>query len=387
MIKTTLRWLVLLVALALAATSLLMVFKAPVWLDWRLRMLVGMLVGECGLWFALLPLSFGTAAWLMRRGRPALAATTLGVCAVACVLMLKPTAQAWWLARAMPAQLAAAFGPAAPERAPFSLAACFARAPERVTVKTMKYTDLLKLEFYHAVGRSPAPCIVALHGGAWYLGDRKESRAIQQSNRWLAQHGYAVASIDYRLVPQAIWPAQRDDVLAAIAFLRERATELEIDPARIVLLGRSAGGQLAEAVAYAAHDSGICGVIALYAPADMKLGWDSSSTTDSFNQRQILQQFLGGTPATARDAYESSSGARLVSPGAPPTLLLHGQVDTIVPDGQSELMARKLAAAGVPHTLILLPWATHGFDYINFDSPGAQITTYAMEWFLSVVTR
>ena len=189
------------------------------------------------------------------------------------------------------------------------------------------------------------------------------------------------------MVPQAIWPAQRNDVLAAIAFLRERATELEIDPARIVLLGRSAGGQLAEAVAYAAHDSGICGVIALYAPADMKLGWDSSSTTDSFNQRQILQQFLGGTPATARDAYESSSGARVVSPGAPPTLLLHGQLDTIVPDGQSELMARKLAAAGVPHTLILLPWATHGFDYINFDSPGAQITTYAMEWFLSVVTR
>ncbi len=387
MIKTAIRWLVLLLVLCLAGASLLTVLKAPVWLDWRLRMIIGMVVGECGLWLALLPLSFGMMVWLLRRGRPAVTVVTLSLCAVTVVLMLKPTTQAWWLGRAVHVQLAAAFGPAAPDRAPFSLAQCFARAPERMAMRTIKYSDSLKLDFYPAMGRSPAPCIVAIHGGAWYLGDRKESRAIQQSNRWLAQHGYAVASIDYRLVPKAIWPAQRDDVLAAVALLRARATELEIDSARIVLLGRSAGGQVAEAVAYAAHDPGIRGVISLYAPSDMRLGWNSSSPSDSFNQRQILQQFLGGTPTTARAAYDSASGALLVGPGAPPTLLLHGGLDTIVSESQSELLAGKLATAGVPHALIVLPWATHGFDYITFDGLGGQITTYAMEWFLSAVTR
>lgn len=387
MIVGAIRWTLLIVAIFAAFLALLTTFMAPVWLDWRLRLTVGMLAGECDLWLALLPLCAGVAVWLFRRGHPAITAFTLSCCAAALVLMLKPTAQAWQLGRVLPSQLAAAFGPGAPERVPFSIAASFAGAPEPVSTETMKYSGSLKLDFYRAVGRSPAPCVVAIHGGAWYLGDRKESRAIRQSNNWLARHGYAVASIDYRLAPRAIWPAQRDDVLAAVAFLRAHAAALGIDPARVVLLGRSAGGQLAEATAYAAHDPGIRGVVALYAPADMSLSWNSASANDSFQLRQILQQFLGGTPATARAAYDGASGVLLVGPGAPPTLLLHGRLDTIVPDSQSELLAEKLGAVGVPHALVSLPWATHGFDYVDFNGPGAQITMYAVEWFLSAVTR
>ena len=63
--------------------------------------------------------------------------------------------------------------------------------------------------------------------------------------------GYAVASIDYRLAPEFKWPAQRDDLLAAIRFLRAHAAALGIDEDRLVLLGRSAGGQIATAAAYA----------------------------------------------------------------------------------------------------------------------------------------
>jgi len=387
MIAATIRWLILVVALCLAAASLSTTFKPPVWVDWRLRMMVGVLEGECGLWLALLLLCAGLAAWLMRRGNPAITAATLGFSAVAIVLMLKPTAEAWRLGRTLPAQLAAAFGLAAPQRSPFSFAAIFALGPEPVAIETMEYSDSLKLDYYRAVGKSPAPCVVAIHGGAWSQGDRSESNAVRQSYHWLARHGYAVASIDYRLAPQVIWPAQRDDVLAAVAFLREHAPTLGIDPARIVLLGRSAGGQLAEATAYSAHDPGIRGVIALYAPAEMSLSWNSTRLDDTFKQRQILEQFLGGTPTTAGAAYNSASGALLIGRDSPPTLLLHGRLDTIVPDNQSQLLAEKLAAAGVPHAIVLLPWATHGFDYLNFNSPGGQITAYAVAWFLSAVTR
>ena len=387
MIAATIRWTFLIVAIFGALFGMLTTVAAPAWMDWRLRLTAGMLAGECDLWLAVLPLCFGVVAWFLRRRHPVLTTATLTLCAVAFLLLLKPTAQAWRLGRTMPAQLAAAFGPAAPQRAPFSIAAIFAGAPVPVPTETMKYSGSLKLDFYRAVGRSPAPCVVAIHGGAWYLGDRKESRAIRQSNDWLARQGYAVASIDYRLAPKAIWPAQRDDVLAAVAFLRAHAPALGIDPTRVVLLGRSAGGQLAEATAYAAHDPGIRGVIAFYAPADMTLSWNAAGDHDSFQQRQILQRFLGGTPTTDRAAYDSASGALLVGPGTPPTLLFHGRLDTIVPDSQSRLLAGKLAAAGVPHALVSLPWATHGFDYVNFNGPGGQITAYAVQWFLSVVTR
>jgi acetyl esterase/lipase len=381
------RWALLVMALLLAVISLFTTFKAPVRVDWRLRMVVGMAVGEFGRGLGLLPLCIGMTAWFFRRGHPGVTAGTIGFCAVAILLMFKPAAQAWRLGRELPAQLTAAFGPAAPERVPYSAFSSFARASEAVEIETKEYSGSLQLDFYRAVGRLPAPCVVAIHGGAWCMGDRKESLAVRQSNDWLARHGYAVASIDYRLAPAAIWPAQRDDVLAALAYLRAHAELLGIDAMKFVLMGRSAGGQLAEVVGYSAHDPGIRGVIALYAPADLAASFDSTSEHDSFQQRQILQQFLGGTPATARAAYDSASGALLAGPDAPPTLLLHGGLDTIVPHDQSELMAGKLAAAGVPHTLISLAWGTHGFDYASFNSPGAQITTYAIEWFLYAETR
>jgi acetyl esterase/lipase len=387
MILVTLRWGLLIVAVVMSVLGLAPTFGIPMVIDWRLRMMIGVIVGETGAYLAVLPICVGVAAWASRRGNSAAATATVGFCIVAVVLLLRPTAEAWRLGGRLPAQLAGAFGPVRLDRPAFSFAAIFARVPEPMPVETITYSNSLKLDFYRAVGEMPAPCVVAIHGGAWREGDRTESKAVRQCNDWLARHGYAVASIDYRLVPKAIWPAQRDDVLAALAYLRVHAAELGIDPARFVLLGRSAGGQLAEAVAYSAHDPGIRGVIAFYAPADMSLSWRQSSPGDSLQQRQILQNFLGGTPDSAPGAYESSSGALVVERGSPPTLLLHGSLDTIVPENQSELMHEKLAAAGVPHLLVSLPWATHGFDYLNLGGPGGQITTYSVEYFLAAVTQ
>jgi acetyl esterase/lipase len=92
----------------------------------------------------------------------------------------------------------------------------------------------------------------------------------RELNDWLARQGYAVASIDYRLCPEHKWPAQREDLLEAIEFLRAHATALGIDQAQFVLLGRSAGGQIATATAYWQHDPTIRGVVALYPPTDFR---------------------------------------------------------------------------------------------------------------------
>jgi acetyl esterase/lipase len=77
----------------------------------------------------------------------------------------------------------------------------------------------------------------------------------------------------------------------------------------------------------------------------------------------------------------------LVTPRAPPTLILHGGLDINVFPEQAELLDRKLAEAGVPHAMVTLPWAGHAFDLVHFNTPGAQIGRYATERFLASVTR
>jgi acetyl esterase/lipase len=387
MIVKTIRWIGLIGAASLATISLLTVFKAPGWMDWRLRMAACIFLGEWGMFVAVVPLVVGVATWFFDRKhrRMFVAATAFRIVAIA--LLLRPTIQALSMERSVRTQLLSAFGPATVDRSPFSFSRVFARTRLVGPVEILEYSNGLMLDFYPAVGRSPSPCVVAIHGGGWMMGDRRESAVISRFYHWVASEGYSVAAIDYRLAPQAIWPAQRDDVLAAIAYLRTNSEHLKIDPQRIVLMGRSAGGELAEATAYGNRDPGIRGVSALYGPTDLKASWEGQANSDSFPQRRILEQYLGGTPATAPQAYEEASGARVVRTGDPPTLLIHGGLDSLVPLEQSELLAKKLDEAGVPHALIVIPWDSHGFDYLSFDGPGGQITAYAVEWFLNAVTK
>ncbi|MES1167017.1 MAG: alpha/beta hydrolase, partial [Pseudomonadota bacterium] len=289
------------------------------------------------------------------------------------------------LGRGLPARLEKSFGRVALTRAPFSFGALLAGGPAPVSCETIAYGDGLELDFYRAVrpdGR-PAPCVLVVHGGGWDGGDRGEFPSF---NHWLAGRGYAVAAISYRLAPKFTWPAQRDDLLATVAWLKTRASALGIDATRLVLFGRSAGGNLVEATAYAASDPAIRGVIAFYAPADLKFAYTFGREDDVLKSPLLLRQFLGGPPETVRAAYDSASGYLHVGRTTPPTLLMHGALDPLVWHRQSERLDQKLAEAGVPHAFISLPWATHAFEY-NLNGPGGQLATYAVEWFLAAVTR
>jgi acetyl esterase/lipase len=399
-LESVIRWSLLVDALVSASAALLTVFPWPVWTQamgteaWP----VGMVVPEIALWLVPLPVCFAAAAlWLgRRRGRRWLTGVTVALCAAGVVLLCKPAFQAWRLGRTLDATLDAAFGaPAVPPPCPaFSLAAAVVpRNPAPVAIETMQYADGLALDFYRpaaaagAAGRSPRPCVVVIHGGSWVSGNRLDDGTKRWLNDWLAGLGYAVASIDYRLSPQFQWPAQRDDLLAAIRFLRDHAVDLDIDADRLVLLGRSAGGQMAIAAAYAEVIPGIRGVVDVYGPTDFDLTWDAATRPRSLDHRYNLELFLGGSPETARAAYRSASGAMLVTPRAPPTLILQGGLDINVFPEQAELLDRNLAAAGVPHALVVLPWAGHAFDFVNFNTPGAQIGRYATARFLASVTR
>jgi acetyl esterase/lipase len=393
---TAIRWSLLVDACMSAAAALLTVFPWPVWTEAMGRAWpVGMVVPEIALWLVPLPVGFAAAAVLLgRRSRRWLTGTTVVLCAAAVMLLCKPAVQAWRLGRTLDARLDAAFGapPVPPPCRPFSLAAAVVpRNPAPIAFETMQYADGLALDFYRAVGtaagRSPRPCVIVIHGGSWVSGNRLDDGTTRWLNDWLAGLGYMVASIDYRLSPQFKWPAQRDDLLAAIRFLRDHAAALGIDGDRLVLLGRSAGGQMATAAAYAEVIPGVCGIVDIYGPTDFDLTWDAATRPRSLDHRYNLELFLGGTPETARAAYQSASSATLVTPRAPPTLILQGELDINVFTEQAERLDRKLAEAGVPHALVSLPWAGHAFDLVHFNTPGAQIGRYAIVRFLASITR
>ena len=260
---------------------------------------------------------------------------------------------------------------AADRARPFSLAAVVVpRNPAPVAIETMQYADGLALDFYRpagAAGDSPRPCVVVIHGGSWVSG-QPAGRRHQALAQRLARGARVRGGVD-RLPARRRefkWPAQRDDLLAAIRFLREHAAALGIDGDRLVLVGRSAGGQMATAAAYAEVIPGVRGIVDIYGPTDFDLTWDVATRPRSLDHRYNLEIFLGGSPETARAAYQSASGAMLVTPRAPPTLILHGGLDINVFPEQAELLDRNLAAAGVPHALVSLPWAGHAFDLLNF---------------------
>ena len=221
-----------------------------------------------------------------------------GITVVAIGLGLSPTIRAYYASRGLETRLGSAFGTVPPRssdkwaamKSPVSLRNLLRRPPQpNVDVKTLIYTTRddkpLELDFYRAHMDSAArsadstattPLVITIHGGSWSSGSRKE---LPQLNYYLAARGYAVAAVGYRLAPANPFPAATDDVNAAIDYLKSHARSLGVDSSRIVLVGRSAGGQLALQSAYTKNDPAIKGVAALYAPSDQIWGWEHPTNT------------------------------------------------------------------------------------------------------------
>lgn len=408
------RWILLGAAGLLALLSLLNGWPAPTLFTWKLAILSG----EFGADLAVIAVAVGVwAFWIRESGRRGrwLGGLTLALAIGAAAGLLRPAMSAARLARDLPERARQAFGAgsrATDSDAPLSWRRLFwpQRVPsgpiETLDVPVTGFSGTLPLDFYRpraipgpatadpggechvlrdkavgaggpVVGRGAA-CVVMIHGGGWDGGDRGQLAGL---NRWLAGRGYAVAAVSYRLAPEHRWPVQRDDILASVAFLKANAARLGIDPARLVLMGRSAGGQLATAVGYQAGDPAIRGVVAWYAPHDLRFAWEYAHADDVLNSFQLLRQYLGGAPDEQPGSYAAASGYLHVTPSVPPTFLVHGALDTLVWHQQSVRLEAKLAEAGVRHLFISLPWATHAFD-VNLSGPGGQLSVYALEAFL-----
>jgi acetyl esterase/lipase len=234
-----------------------------------------------------------------------------------------------------------------------------------------------------------------IHGGSWSGGAKGELPALSHA---LAGQGYAVFDVEYRLVGAGRrFPMQVGDVKCAIGWVKRHAATYGVAPERIALLGRSAGGQLALLAAYTAdnaalppscseEDSSVRAVIAYYAPVNLTWGYNNPARPDVIDGPATLRRYLGGTPAGMPETYRLASPDLHVGPASPPTLVLHGAHDRLVGVRHARFLREALEWAGVPHRVVVLPWADHGFDFF-FDGWGSQITQPIMRDFLQTHLR
>lgn len=309
------------------------------------------------------------------------------------ILFLSPVFRAYGVASKLPAELKATFGNQVLDlkhphlTKPYSFFSMFSGIDEKAIVpQTFTYQkypgDDLQMDFYSIQNPCKKPCVVVVHGGSWSGGDDKQ---LPELNSYLARRGYQVASIDYRLAPEYKNPLPIEDVKSAINYLKTNSEKLQIDTNNFVLLGRSAGAQIALLAAYTLKNENIKGVIDYYGPADMIWGYAAPSNPLVLNSHQVMEDYLGGTYNQVPENYAASSPILFATAQSVPTLLIHGKNDVLVSYQHSVRLNAKLNQLNVKHFFLSLPWATHGFDY-NLNGPSGQLATYTVERFLNVVT-
>ncbi len=374
-------------SLILLGLGSLTVFEAPTIPGWWLALFAT----EFGHWAALAAFvaAAATVVRFLRGARPPVLAITAGLFVVAGGLLLRPV----WLAATMSGRVSngldAAFGTDSGAEGLFRFAGLVEGGPPEVEVETHEYARvdgrplLLDLRRPTAFAEERPPVVLLVHGGGWESGSRAELPRVADR---LAAFGWAVVSIDYRLAPGSVWPAPLEDVRAARAWLAGQADGLGLDPERVVLFGRSAGAQIALAAAYDATLPPVRGVIAFYGPADLLFAYEHGAEDDVLGSLGLLRNYLGGAPEARPEAFREASPILQVRSDVPPSLLVHGRLDSLVWHRQSERLAARLDEAGARHHFLSLPWATHAFEF-NLQGPGGQLAMGAVERFLGDVGR
>lgn len=239
-------------------------------------------------------------------------------------------------------------------------------------------------DLYLPEGRANAPVLVAMHGGGWRGGSRS---SYKYWGPFLARNGYALFAIEYRLGRPGMYPAAIYDMKAAIQFVRAKAAAFDVDPARIGLMGDSAGGYLAAMLALAAdrfasaygEDANaatpvnVKAVVGFYGIYDMRAQRKQDMTVTPGDS--ITQDFLGVAPAQNGPLYVESSPITYARAGHRDVrfLLFHGSRDNLVdPQRQSGAFVAALTKAGFSARLSIVPGAAHFWVSEPFENaPGS----------------
>lgn len=258
--------------------------------------------------------------------------------------------------------------------------------PRQHVSATIKYSGNLKLDIWrpeHIYG--PAPVLVFIPGGAWMIGHRRGQAHVMMSH--LVERGWICVSIDYRTAPRNRWPAQIEDVAAALAWTRDNIGNYGYggNPNFVAVAGASAGGHLASLAGLAWERFGIAtqdrpdAVVALYGVFD----WRHQGSPHHILFNRLLEQVVvGKSERNHPDIFRDASPIVHVRPDAPPFLIVQGSGDVLTPAAGARAFYRQLSA--VSHSPVVyhhIPWGVHAFDLVH---PGqAQESAHAVDQFLS----
>lgn len=204
----------------------------------------------------------------------------------------------------------------------------------------------------------PHPVLVFIHGGGWHAGRPEDYRFV---GRQFARAGYVVVLAGYRLGPDGVYPRMLEDGAAAVAWVKDNIAAHGGDPARVFLMGHSAGAYNAAMLALerqwlgraGVEEGFIKGVVGLSGPYD----------------------FFPFTSDSARNAFGHVADPAMTQPigfargDAPPMLLLTGDADETVKPRNSAALARALTAAGLPTRAVILPGLDHSDPVIKLAAP------------------
>ncbi len=354
---------------------------------------------ELSPWLLLPALAICALTWPSSRAVPA-AAAAFAFGALAAILFAYPVVQTPFVIGALDRSMAAGLGAGYAEQIPAATratlrphvlsAADFVRGIAQADILVRRDVEFarpdgvpLTLDVYRPSRPGPHPVLLQVYGGGWQRGSPADDGSFAS---WFAAKGYVVIAIDYRHAPAARWPAQIQDVRSAIGWVLAHSGEFEADPARMAVVGRSAGAQLALVTAYQAGVPPLRAVVSYYGPTDLAEGWRQPPSPDPLGVRDILETYLGGTPNSAVQAYRSASPTTYVSGRVPPTLLIYGSRDHVVAPRFGRALQGRLRDAGAVSVLLEIPWAEHAFDKLP-NGLSAQIALYYTERFLGWALR
>ena len=229
----------------------------------------------------------------------------------------------------------------------------------------------------------PAPTLVYVHGGGWISGRPDEFGA---KLRWFADQGWLVIGVEYRLSTTRLhtWDQSPADIGCALSWTGANAGRFGGDASRVIVMGDSAGGNLAINASYAAATGkaeSSCGgtvpvplaVVAQYPVVDPVATWNHGfgGGTES-GARSMLEQYLGGTPAEYPQRYAAVSSGGFVDSSAPPTLIIEPARDHLIPSTSVDEFVDLARGAGVDVDRTTVPFADHGYDSLAIGSIGDQ---------------
>lgn len=230
----------------------------------------------------------------------------------------------------------------------------------------------LLLDLHIPDGPGPFPAAILVHGGGFDQGSK--STNVRPLFEPLAEAGFAWFSIDYRMAPGFKFVDTREDISAAIIWVKANAKEYRVDPAKIALIGESAGGWLVNyAGTHETPQTKVAAVVDFYGPVDYgRLAEERRDHPERFNMASISRHAAngGGIHFFGVEQLDQAGLKKLwslaplaaVHKGMPPFLCIHGTRDDQVPYGQTTLFLDAMRKAGVPCDLITIEGGGHGMS-------------------------